>query len=86
MWAGRAADPFYVDLTQVFAINAAVKNGAKLDLSGWRPELSKSSFAGTTIHAMVLEVADQDPHLGPTAASGCGAPRSWRPRRAAGGR
>ena len=40
MWAGRAVDPFYVDLTQVFAMSAAVKNGAKLDLSGWRPEVA----------------------------------------------
>jgi hypothetical protein len=44
LWAGRAADPFYVDLTQVFAISAAVKNGAKVDLSGWRPEAAKSSL------------------------------------------
>jgi hypothetical protein len=43
--------PFYVDLTQVFAISAAVKNGAKVHLSGWRPKTAKSSFAGTTIHS-----------------------------------
>jgi hypothetical protein len=51
LWAGRAADPFYVDLTQFFAINAGVKNSAKLDLADWRPETAKSSFAGTTIHS-----------------------------------
>jgi hypothetical protein len=50
MWAGRAADPFYVDLTQVFAMSVAVKNSAELYLSDWRPETAKSSFADTTIH------------------------------------
>src|SRR6266699_6875755 len=50
MSAGRAADPFYVDLTLVFAFNAAVKNSAEFYLSDWRPETAKSSFAGTTIH------------------------------------
>src|SRR5574341_652477 len=65
LWAGRAADPFYVDLTQVFAINDAVTNGARLDLAGWRPETARSSYAGHTVHSIVVEVADQDPHLGP---------------------
>jgi hypothetical protein len=63
-WTGRAADPFYVDLTQVFAINAAVKRGAKIDLPDWRPEIAPSSFTGSFIHSIVLEIADDDPRLG----------------------
>jgi hypothetical protein len=64
LWTGRAADPFYVDLTQVFAINAAVKQGAKIELPDWRPEIAQSSFTGSFIHSIVLEIADDDPRLG----------------------
>ena len=64
LWTGRAADPFYVDLTLVFAINAAVKRGTKIELPDWRPEIAESSFAGSYIHAIVLEIADTDPRLG----------------------
>jgi hypothetical protein len=63
-WAGRARDPFYVDLTQVRAINHAVKNGSKVELPGWATNSAKSSFAGSTIHSIVLEIADRDPRLG----------------------
>ena len=64
LWAGRARDPFYVDVRQVRAINAAVAHGARPDPAGWSPQVAESSFAGSTIHAIVLEVADQDPRLG----------------------
>lgn len=64
LWTGRAADPFYVDLTLVFAFNAAVKRGTKIELPAWRPEIAESSFAGSYIHAIVLEIADNDPRLG----------------------
>ena len=64
LWAGRARDPFYVDLRQVRAINAAVAQGAEPDSAGWSPQVAQNSLAGSTIHAIVLEVADQDPRLG----------------------
>jgi hypothetical protein len=64
VWAGRARDPFYVDVTQVRAINTAVSASAKIELLEWEPDAAKSSFAGSTIHAIVLELADQDPRLG----------------------
>lgn len=64
MWAGRAADPFYVDLKQLAAIEAAVKSGTKIDLAGWQPDAAKSSFADTTVHSIVLEVPGSDPNLG----------------------
>jgi hypothetical protein len=63
-WAGRARDPFYVDLTQVRAINQAVKNGARVELPGWGVNSAKSGFVGETVHSIVLELADRDPHLG----------------------
>lgn len=64
LWAGRARDPFYVDLRQVRAISAAVAHGAPPDPAGWSPRVAESSLAGSTIHAIVLEVGDQDPRLG----------------------
>ncbi|MFK3980767.1 DUF4331 family protein [Micromonospora sp. NPDC050397] len=64
LWAGKAADPFYIDLKQLDAIDAAVKNGAKLDLSGWQANKAKNSFANSTIHSMVIEIPDGDARLG----------------------
>jgi hypothetical protein len=61
-WAGRVADPFYVDLDQVATIEDAVKNGKRID-GGWRPDAAKSSLAGATVHSIVLEVPDDDPNL-----------------------
>jgi hypothetical protein len=63
MWAGRIADPFYIDLGELAIINAAVKNGAKADWSGWRAENARNSFAGTTVESIVLEVSHQHPQL-----------------------
>jgi hypothetical protein len=59
-WAGRARDPFYVDLTLVRAVNAAVKNGARIELPGWSPGTAKSDFASETVHSIVLEIADRE--------------------------
>ncbi len=63
LWAGRALDPFFVDLVQVRAINAAVRDGAVVDLAGWSPAAASSDFAGSTIHSIVLELSDDDPYL-----------------------
>jgi hypothetical protein len=62
MWAGRIADPFYVDLTRVVAVNTAIKNGARLDQGPWRRD-AKNSFAGKTVESIVLEVSEQHPML-----------------------
>jgi hypothetical protein len=63
IWTGRVADPFYVDLDGLATINAAVKNGAKVDRSGWRAENARNSFAGTTVESIVLEVSHQHEQL-----------------------
>ncbi|WP_446213038.1 DUF4331 family protein [Micromonospora sp. IBSANI012] len=63
LWAGRIADPFYIDLDQLATVNDAFKNGAKLDRSKWRPENAKNSFAGTTVESIVLEVSHDEPRL-----------------------
>ncbi len=55
-WAGRAADPFYFDLSLLEPVSSSVTGGTALDLSGWRPEEAKNTFAGTTVASIVLEV------------------------------
>lgn len=65
IWAGRIANSFYIDLSLLARVNSAVKNGTAVDLSGWRPEDAKNSFAGTTVELIVLEVSHQHPQLKP---------------------
>ncbi len=63
IWAGRIGDPFYIDLSLLNIINAAIKNGTAPDLSPWRPQDAKNSFAGTTVESIVIEVSHQHPAL-----------------------
>jgi len=65
IWAGKITDWFYIDLSLLFKINAAVKDGTAPDLSGWRPESAENSFANTTVESIVLEVSHE--HLRPGA-------------------
>ncbi len=67
LWAGRIADSFYIDLSLLGMVNAAVRNGTALDLSGWRPENAQNNFAGTTVESIVLEVSHEHPQLRPGA-------------------
>jgi Domain of unknown function (DUF4331) len=70
LWAGRIADSFYIDLSLLAKVNGAVKDGSAIDLSAWRPESAKNSFAGTTVESIVLEVSHQHPQLKPGAEIG----------------
>ena len=70
LWAGRIADSFYIDLSLLAIINGAVANGTAPDLSGWRPEEARNSFAGTLVHSIVLEVSHAHPQLRPGARTG----------------
>jgi hypothetical protein len=63
IWAGRIADPFYIDLSLLGIVNEAVRNGTAVDLSAWRPEDAQNSFADTTVESIVLEVPHQHPQL-----------------------
>jgi hypothetical protein len=63
IWAGRITDWFYIDLSLLFKINAAVKDGTAPDLSEWRPEDAENSFADTTVESIVLEVSNEHPLL-----------------------
>jgi uncharacterized protein DUF4331 len=70
LWAGRIADSFYIDLSLLALVNAAVAKGTAPDLSGWRPGDAKNSFAGTTVESIVLEVSHAHPRLRPGARTG----------------
>jgi hypothetical protein len=70
LWAGRIADAFYIDLSLLAIVNGAVANGTAPDLSGWRPENAKNSFAGTVVDSIVLEVSHSHPRLRPGAGTG----------------
>jgi hypothetical protein len=64
---GRIADSFYVDLSLLARVNGAIKDGTAVDLSAWRPEEAKNSFAGTTVESIVLEVSHEHAQLKPGA-------------------
>jgi uncharacterized protein DUF4331 len=70
IWAGRIADSFYIDLSLLALINGAVAAGTAPDLSGWRPQDAKNSFAGSLVHSIVLEVPHAHPQLRPGARTG----------------
>jgi hypothetical protein len=70
IWAGRIADSFYIDLSLLSIVNAAVKSGKAPDLASWRPAGAQNSFAGTTVESIVLEVSHQHPLLRPGARTG----------------
>jgi hypothetical protein len=70
IWAGRIADSFYIDLSLLGIVNAAVRNGTAVDLSGWHPQEAQNSFADTTVESIVLEVSHQHPQLRPGARVG----------------
>jgi Domain of unknown function (DUF4331) len=65
MWAGRIADPFYIDLSLLAKVNSAVHDGTAVDLSEWRPGEASNSFAGTTVETIVLEISHDHPVLRP---------------------
>jgi hypothetical protein len=70
MWAGRVADPFYVDLSLLGKVNAAIHDGTAVDLSEWRPAEAKNTFAGTTVETIVVEISHDHPVLRPGASIG----------------
>ncbi|WP_017596554.1 DUF4331 family protein [Nocardiopsis potens] len=58
LWAGAAADPFYIEGSVVTAVVTAIAQGTRLDLSGFDPAAPANLFAGTDVSAIVLEVPD----------------------------
>jgi hypothetical protein len=75
LWAGRIADPFYIDLSLLDTVNSAVKKGTAVD-SSRTPRSSRSCLRSRTRARSCL----------PARASASGALPSWLPTPAAGGR
>ena len=69
LWAGRIADAFYIDLS-LLAGGFHVAAGTAPDLSGWRPDQARNSFAGTFVDSIVLEIPHRDSRLRPGARTG----------------
>lgn len=56
LWAGRAQDPFYFDLSLLEPISSAVTGGTAPDLSEWDPANAENTFGGKTVASIVLVV------------------------------
>jgi hypothetical protein len=59
LWAGLAAESFYVEPTVLDAVRRAVRFGRRVDLGSWQPRRAVNAFAGTSVYAIVLEVPDR---------------------------
>lgn len=65
VWAGRALDPFYLDLSLLAAVNAAVQRGERVRFDDRRPDESVNSFAGSSVSTIVVELAHSVQDLSP---------------------
>jgi hypothetical protein len=59
VWAGRAGDPFWIELDVLHAVGHALQDGTTLNLGDWTPARAKNLFAWQTVYSMVLEVPGQ---------------------------
>jgi Domain of unknown function (DUF4331) len=64
-WCGPAADPFYLDLHQLAHILEGLQNEQPIDYGEWAPAQAASTFAGSQICAIVLEIPHGDAELRP---------------------
>ena len=62
-WAGAAADPFYLDLNQLAFIIKGLQTKTPIHIEGWTADAAASSFAGSSVWAIVLEVPTTDAEL-----------------------
>ncbi|MFE3451925.1 DUF4331 family protein [Nonomuraea sp. NPDC059194] len=58
VWAGSAAEPFYIEGSVIGAVVKAVATSSPLDLSGYDRDNPANVFAGTNVSSIVLEVPD----------------------------
>jgi hypothetical protein len=64
-WCGAAADPFYLDLHQLGHILEGLQHEQPIEFGEWTPAQAASTFAGSQICAIVLEIPHNDPELRP---------------------
>ena len=65
VWAGQAADPFYLDLGHLGHILAGFQSEQAIDNGDWTPASAASSFTGSRVDVIVVEVPSTDEHLRP---------------------
>ncbi|MCL1869149.1 MAG: DUF4331 domain-containing protein [Promicromonosporaceae bacterium] len=63
VWAGAAADPFYLDLHHLDHILEGLQHGTPIDDGDWTTEKAESSFTGSQVEVVVLAVPTTDPEL-----------------------
>lgn len=63
LWAGAAADPFYLDLHQLAHIVEGLQSAEPIELGEWAAADAASTFAGSDVHAIVLEIPRTDATL-----------------------
>ncbi|MDH2413840.1 DUF4331 family protein [Nocardioides sp. CER19] len=59
-WAGESADPFYLDLGHLGHLLDGLQNHHEIDLGDWTPGQAKSTFTGSRVNTIVLEVPTSD--------------------------
>jgi hypothetical protein len=64
-WCGAAADPFYCDLHQLAHILEGLQHEQPIEFGEWTPDQAASSFTGSQICAIVLEIPHSDTELRP---------------------
>lgn len=65
IWAGRAAEPFYLDLRLLGAIDQVVQHGQDAPITGYRAADAENTFAGATVASIVLQIPHTDPFVAP---------------------
>lgn len=63
VWAGRALDPFYLDLAQLAAVDKAVRAGEPIHYGEWSPAVARNTFDGSSVYSIALEVPFDDEDL-----------------------
>jgi DNA-binding CsgD family transcriptional regulator len=64
-WCGAAAGPFYLDLHQLARILEGLQHEQPIEFGEWTPAQAASTFTGSQICAIVLEIPWTDPELRP---------------------
>ncbi|GAA0448801.1 hypothetical protein Ade02nite_61640 [Paractinoplanes deccanensis] len=65
VWAGRALDPFFLDLSQLAAVDRLLLHGEDADITGFLPGKAANSFESATVWSIVLRVPHRDGQLFP---------------------
>ena len=56
VWAGRAVDPFYLDLRQLHDVDSVIQGGTEVDLTRWVRGVAVDSFTTSIVSTIVLTV------------------------------